>query len=54
MKYYEVAPTQIVRSGSDSFTYASEQPLAIGQLVRISVGKKLMSGIIIQAVSKAP
>jgi primosomal protein N' (replication factor Y) len=54
MKYYEVAPTQIVRSGSDAFTYASEQPLAVGQLVRISVGKKLMSGIIIQAVSKAP
>jgi len=54
MKYYEVAPTQIVRSGSDSFTYASEQPLSIGQLVRISVGKKLMNGLVVQAVADTP
>lgn len=54
MHYYEVAPTQIVRSGSDTFTYASEQPLVIGQLVRISVGKKLMNGLITQAVAKIP
>lgn len=54
MKYYEVAPTQIVRSGADSFTYASEQPLEIGQLVRISVGKKLMNGLVVKLVSTAP
>lgn len=54
MKYYEVAPTQIVRSGADSFTYSSEQTLAIGQLVRISVGKKLMNGMVMRAVAKVP
>jgi len=54
MKYYEVAPTQIVRSGADSFTYASEHPLEIGQLVRVSVGKKLMNGLVLKAVQHTP
>lgn len=54
MPYYEVAPTQIVRSGADSFTYASEEPLTIGHVVRISIGKKLMNGVVIAEVAKQP
>lgn len=54
MKYYEVAPTQIIRSGSDSFTYSSEQPLLIGQIVRISVGKKLLNGLVIGVTTSTP
>lgn len=52
MYYYEVAPTQIVRSGVDSFTYCSGDKLAVGQVVRVSVGKKLMNGLIVGVVSK--
>jgi primosomal protein N' (replication factor Y) (superfamily II helicase) len=52
MHYYEVAPTQIIRAGSAVFTYASELPLAIGQLVVIEVGKKSLTGIILQKVSR--
>ncbi len=54
MHYYEVAPTQIIRSGSDSFTYSSEHVLLIGQLVRISIGKKVLNGVIISERKKAP
>lgn len=54
MHYYLVAPTQIVRSGSDSFTYGSEQPLEIGHIVRISVGKKLMNGLVVERVTTQP
>jgi primosomal protein N' (replication factor Y) len=52
MYYYEVAPTQIVRNGVDSFTYCSEDHLAVGQVVRISVGKKMMTGLIVSVVEK--
>jgi primosomal protein N' len=52
MHYYEVAPTQIIRATSDVFTYASEQPIAVGQLVIIEVGKKSLIGIITQEVDK--
>ncbi|MBC7512656.1 primosomal protein N' [Candidatus Saccharibacteria bacterium] len=54
MHYYEVAPTQIVRSGTDTFTYSSEVPLAVGQVVRVSVGKKLMNGLVLGVVDSAP
>ncbi len=54
MYYYEVAPTQIVRSGTDTFTFASESMLQIGQVVRISVGKKLMNGLVLRTVTSAP
>jgi primosomal protein N' (replication factor Y) len=53
MYYYEVAPTQIVRSGVDSFTYSSEDQLSVGHIVRISVGKKLMTGLVI-GITKKP
>lgn len=52
MHYYEVAPTRIIRSQVGVFTYASEQPLAVGQLVTVEVGKSLLTGVIIRAVTK--
>lgn len=52
MHYYEVAPNQIIRATSASFTYASEQPLAIGTLVVIEVGKKSLVGVVLRAVTK--
>jgi primosomal protein N' (replication factor Y) len=52
MHYYEVAPTQIIRATSASFTYAFEEQLAIGQLVSVEVGKKVLVGVIIKAVKK--
>ena len=54
MQYYEVAPTQIVRAGSDVFTYASAEPLAIGTIVRVSVGKKLMNGVVMKELRSKP
>jgi primosomal protein N' (replication factor Y) len=52
MHYYEVAPNQIIRASSPSFTYASETPLSIGQLVAIEVGKKSLVGVIVQKADK--
>lgn len=52
MHYYEVAPNQIVRAGSDVFTYASEAPLAIGTLVAIEVGKKSLVGVVMNEVAE--
>lgn len=52
MHYYEVAPNQIIRTGSNVFTYSSPEPYSIGQLVEIPVGKKVMPGLVIQAVKK--
>ena len=50
MHYYEVAPTRIVRASSAVFTYASVDPIAIGQLVVVSVGNKSMTGVVLKAV----
>lgn len=52
MHYYEVAPNQIVRVTSNVFTYASKEPLAVGQLVTIEVGKKTHIGVVMQKVSQ--
>ncbi len=52
MHYYEVAPTQIIRANSAAFTYASETPLPIGQIVTIEVGKKILSGVITKKVQQ--
>lgn len=54
MHYYEVAPLRIVRASSATFTYASEKPLAIGLIVTIEVGKKIVEGIIVRSVTKPP
>lgn len=52
MYYYEVAPNQIIRSESAAFTYASEQPLQLGQIVAIEVGKKVLQGIVMRGVDR--
>ncbi len=52
MHYYEVAPNQIIRAGSSSFTYASEASLAIGTIVEIPIGKKTCIGIVLLGVKK--
>ncbi|HEU4830742.1 MAG TPA: primosomal protein N', partial [Candidatus Saccharimonadales bacterium] len=52
MNYYEVAPIQIIRAGSATFTYASDNELSIGQLVIIEVGKKKLSGIVMRKTTK--
>jgi primosomal protein N' (replication factor Y) len=52
MHYYEVAPNQIIRANSASFTYASESTLSIGTLVVIEVGKKSLHGVILRSVTK--
>ncbi len=52
MHYYEVAPNQIIRPGSDVFTYASNQPLKAGQIVTIEVGKKQLVGVVVRPTSK--
>lgn len=52
MYYYEVAPNQIVRATSASFTYSSDQKLAIGHIVSVSVGKKSLSGVVIREVKQ--
>lgn len=50
MHYYEVAPNQIIRINSASFTYSSEVQLPIGQIVSIEIGKRQSIGIVISEV----
>ena len=52
MHYYEVAPNQIVRADSDSFTYSSDTILKIGQVVLIEIGKKQMVGVVLHEIPK--
>ncbi len=52
MKFYEVAPTRIVRADQGTFTYQSETPLRIGQLVTIPVGKQQREGLVVKEVAK--
>ena len=52
MKYYEVAPTRIVRADQGTFTYESETPLAIGTLVTVGIGKQTAIGVVVKEVSK--
>lgn len=52
MHYYEVAPTQIIRANSGVFTYSSEEPLHVGQLVTVEVGKKVLVGIVTKNVKQ--
>jgi len=53
MHYYEVAPAQIIRAGSSSFTYHSKTKLAVGAIVVVEIGKKNLPGVIIER-SAAP
>lgn len=52
MYYYEVAPNQIVRAGSAAFTYSSDTPLRVGQLVIIEVGKKSLTGLVLRKTTQ--
>ena len=52
MYYYEVAPVRIIRAKQACFTYHHDQILSIGQLVSVSVGKQILTGIIIRNVSR--
>lgn len=49
-----VAPSVIVRTSEDAFTYHSDKPLALGTLVRISIGKRLANGVVIANVDQKP
>jgi primosomal protein N' (replication factor Y) len=51
MYYFEVAPTQLIRLDSEVFTYAFATNLGLGTLVRIEVGKKQLTGVILRQVS---
>lgn len=52
MQYYEVAPVTTVRTNKPTLTYAYGSQLAIGQIVRISIGKKPVNGVVLSKVAK--
>jgi len=52
MRYYEVAPTKIVRANASTFTYASDTPVAIGAFVMIPVGKQTLLGVVVKEVTR--
>jgi primosomal protein N' (replication factor Y) len=52
MQYYEIAPSVIVRAGTDTLTYAHTGPLPVGALVTIPVGKKHHRGVVCRQVPK--
>ncbi len=52
MYYYEVAPTKIVRTNAEVFTYHSPDKLEIGNIVTIPIGKSSCVGVIIRTVQK--
>lgn len=52
MRYYEVAPTQIVRANSFVFTYAYTDVLQPGHIVVVEVGRKKLNGLVVREASK--
>lgn len=52
MRYYEVAPLQIIRQNSHAFTYGHKTPLEAGTIVLIEVGRKQIVGVILDEVEK--
>src|SRR5688572_4758861 len=52
--YYLIAPSTMVRADEPAFTYQSDTPLALGTLVRVSVGKRTVNGVVIQQVTQKP
>ena len=52
MHYYEVAPNKIVRAGTDTLTYSSSDPIGIGTIVKVPVGKQSLSGVILSKSKK--
>lgn len=54
MYYCLVAPNVIFRSDQKAFTYHSDEPLPVGALVRVSVGKRIVNGVIIRNIHDKP
>lgn len=52
MKFYEVAPLQIIREDSSVLTYQAAELLTIGTLVRIPVGSRHFTGVVWKEVVK--
>jgi len=52
MHYYEVAPTKIVRAGSQTFTYQSEDTYQPGHIVLVDIGKRQLTGVVMRQVDK--
>lgn len=52
--YYLVAPQVVARNSEQAFTYHYPSPLAIGTLVRVSIGKRLANGVVVKAISHKP
>ncbi len=50
--YYIVAPTKLVRTDQDRFTYHSDQTLEIGTLVRVPIGRQNLNGVVWQESDK--
>lgn len=54
MYYYLVAPQLIARGDENAFTYHSEQKLTVGNLVRVSFGRRLVNGVVVEALASKP
>lgn len=52
MYYYLVAPNIVVRNDQFAFTYHSQTKLPFGSVIQISVGKRLVSGVVMAEVDK--
>jgi primosomal protein N' (replication factor Y) len=52
MQYYEVAPSRIVRAGTDTLTYSSLVALEPGKLVRVSIGSREVNGVVMKKVTQ--
>jgi len=53
MRYFEVAPTKLIRAESATFTYHTpDSTIAIGSLVLIPVGKKEIVGVVVEKSNK--
>ncbi len=52
VKYYDVAPTAIVRQDADVFTYASKEKLSVGSIVTVPIGKKILIGVVMHEAVK--
>ncbi|MBB1566388.1 DEAD/DEAH box helicase family protein, partial [Candidatus Saccharibacteria bacterium] len=52
MHYYLIAPAKIVKADADTFTYHSQQPLAIGTIVVVPAGRQSLIGIVVRKTTK--
>ena len=54
MQYYLVAPAQLASQAHAAFTYHSDEALAIGRLVLVTLGKKEVVGVVQEHVAAKP